>query len=242
MTIDELIAQIKTEIGDDKDKAKEFATKLDQEVKAASQPLIDKGVGKGKNEKSAELSRVTRERDDLKTELEERTAEIEDLKAKQPDRAAIEAELTGKFQKKLDAAKAEAEKHKTDLTTERRTTRLAKLHAALIKEGVDPDYARLEHRTYADRFEIGDDGTVKVLQLGSKDAYDADSDETAIAALASDIRKSITNPKWIVTNVDSGGGASGREGGGSAYDPAAEGKKRGEQQRATKEKNSLAFR
>jgi hypothetical protein len=219
MTLDEILVAIGAFIADDKTKAKEVAKALRAHAQCAplAQELVNYGAGKKKTELDVEIAKLTRERDEANTERDEVKTSLEELKAKTPDVAAIEGKLKDQHAKKIkekdDLIAEQGRTLKGALSRVQRERFVSQLSAT---HKVDADYAREVLATkYADRFQAADDGKVAVLQLGSTEAYDADSEDKAIELLAADVAKAVP-ARFVLTNADRGGGSGGGSGGGGA--------------------------
>lgn len=209
MTLEEILAALKAEIGDDKEKAKAAAESMRGTVPIVAQVLIDAGAGRKGGELARQITRLEQERDNAIAERDEATTALEELKTKTPNAAEIEAGVKARYEKKLKDAQDENAQLKGDLTSERKGTTLGRLRRRLEQEHrVDPEWTEtaLDSR-YGNRIEIGADGAKKILQLDGTEAYDGSEDE-AIEKLASDIAKKVPE-RWITTNADSGGGVGG---------------------------------
>lgn len=219
-TLDEILAALAAEVGDDKAKAKEIAKALRAKVGPLAQVLIDVGAGKKKGEVDKDIERITKERDDAIGERDELTTELEELKKKTPNTQEIEAGVTKRFEKKIAEKDAKIAELSGSLTGERRATRMTRLARRLESEHrIDPEWTETAlDAKYSDRLVFGEDGTAKVLQLGGTEAYDAESEDAAIEKLAADIAKKVPE-RFVLTGADSGGGVgngTGNRGGSSA--------------------------
>jgi hypothetical protein len=249
MELPEILAAISTHVAGDKTKAKEVVDALrgNDGTKIVAQQLIDIGQGG----KSGELQpKITKLESDLRTANETiaaREADIENLKnSKSPDRKAIEEELRGDFQKKIDAEKKARAKAESDAKALRK--KVAK--DAFVGELTQPDEAgtyvekewaqRVVAAEFDDRFDEAEDGTQRVLQIGSSLPYDGKL-EDQIKALAKEARKGVPT-RYQLTGADRGSGLSGNSGSGSggSYDPVKAGIEMGKAEKGEKEKN-LAF-
>jgi hypothetical protein len=172
-------------------------------VKAFRSKVFAAGKKEGAGSNTDAAGKLTEAQERI-TELE---AEIADVRAKVPDAAAIEA----KWQKKLDAEKARADAATTSLRDNQRQLALAEFTAALTApqdDGtqVDPEWvADVVEKRWGDRIVVGDDGALRVLQLGDVTTYDAPDPRAAIKLLAADARKAVP-PRYVLANADTGAG------------------------------------
>lgn len=239
MTLDEILAALAEHVGDDKAKGDEAAKAIREKVKLVSQPLINVGSALKKEETKKEIADLKATVETLTQELDETKATLETTNATKPDVQKLEADLTAKWQKKVDDLKKQLAGKDESLKGALRRGSIKALTAELIKAGIDPEYAKeVLAAKHAGAIEIGDDGSITVKGL---DGIALDGDEDAkVAALAADVRKQVA-PKWVLTNADSGGGVGSGGRSGSTYDPVKVGTEMGQQERAKASDNKLAF-
>jgi hypothetical protein len=241
MTLAEIIAALKAEVGDDSGKIKEAAKLLRDDVKDVAQKLINVGAGQKSGDADKKIAAAEKERDEWKEKAETTEQEFAEFKSKTPDVATVEARERAKWEQKVkakdDELKAAREQFKGAVGKGGR----AKFTRELIALGVDPEYAEsVAAAKYGDRLNPKDDGVLAVYQLGETTEYDAPDEDAKIKALAADVRK-LVSPKFINTNADSGGGANNR-GSGTTYDAAKVGTEMGKAEREQVARTSnLAF-
>jgi len=225
MTLDEILVAIAAFVGGDPDKAKEVAKKMREhaDTRDVAQELVQYGAGKKKGQLDGDIATLTRQLETTKQELEELQTAFDDFKAKTPDVAKVEQELTAKHTRKLQ--EKDAQLAAKDQTLKGALTRGARERLVTLlstEHKVDPEYAReVMASKYADRFVVGDDGRISVLQPGSTDSYDADTDDAAVALLAAQVAKTAP-AKFVNTNADRGAGSRSGQGGGSTQKTAEE--------------------
>lgn len=213
MTDQELFDAINERVGEDRDKAKEFARAFRSACKPVAQSLINIGGSQKKGDIDALNSRVKQ----LEDEAEQKDAEIQELRAKTPDAQA----LTEKYEKKL--AEARDAKKAAEESSRSLRKQVAKDKAlALIKRRdgqgftVDDLWAdKVVAADIDDRIVVKDDGSIDVLELGQTTSYDGDTVDAKLAALARDARKAVPS-QYLISNADAGAGIRGSNGGGAA--------------------------
>lgn len=215
-TLDELLTGLREHVAGDADKAKELANRLHADLSPVAQVLIDKGAGKGKGEVAGKLKAAEAERDEARRERDELRAEFDDFKTKTPDAKTLEERVEAKWKPKVTRAEQERDAAKGTLAQKLRDLAVKDFVAAL-KPGVEvhDEYANeVLAAKYADRFQVSEDGTVRVLQPGKADAYDPADGQSAVSLLAADVRKTV--PSWaVLSNAESGGGITNGGGGGA---------------------------
>ena len=216
MELSEILKELAAYVGDDKAKAKEVREAMrasDGGSKLVAQSLIDVGQGGKAAELQGKITKLEGELATATESLAERDTEIETLKAKVPDAAKIEADLKEKHQKKLDDLKGQLKAKDETLRGALKRGSLAKLVSQLsTKHGVDPEYAQeVLAAKYGANVDVQDDGSVVVKGLDGLPIDGATEDER-IAALAGEVRKGV-NPRYVLTNADSGAGVRGGNGG-----------------------------
>lgn len=143
-------------------------------------------------------------------------------------RSAAEDKLTEATRSQPDVAKLRAdheavildlkERHKAELKAlkdaakdRERSAALKSLELALVAAGVDPDYAevQVQKESIRNRIDVADDGTVTFRQLDKDTPYSGKDATENTKLLAADIRKSISNPKFLAAAGDAGSGTTG---------------------------------
>lgn len=218
MPLDDLLVALGALVSADPKKAKEIATAMrgHADTAAIAQELVNFGAGKKKSEMDADVARLTRTVSDLTAEKEAVEAELAELKAKQPDLAALEQRLTAKHTAALRAKdEVIAEKDRTLKGALIARAREKFISALVSAHRVDPEYAReVAAAKHSDRFKANDDGSMSVLQLGSSETIDADTEDAAITTLAAAVSKHIP-ARYVLSGTDSGGGTRSGQGGGN---------------------------
>lgn len=242
MTEDEILAAIGEHVGDDKGKAEAFAKKLRETHRHVAQPLINAGSALKKEEAKADIKKLTEERDAAVTERDEATQALAAANATKPDVAKIEADLTAKWSKKVDDLKKQLTQKDESFRGALKRGSLAKFTAELVKAGVDPDYAKeVLAAKYGGNVDVQDDGSVVVKGLDGI-PFDGADEDARVSAFAAEIRKGV-NPRYVLTNADSGAGVRSGGGGGSGYDAQKVGEEMGKQEKAATAANAgLAFK
>lgn len=239
MTLDEILAALAEHVGDDKAKGSEAANAIREKVKPVAQHLINVGGALKKEEAKGQIAELKASVETLTQERDEATEALTAANATKPDVVKLEADLTTKWQKKVDDLKKQLGAKDESFKTALRRGSLAKLTAELVKAGVDPDYAKeVMAAKYGGQFEVKDDGSV-VVKNGDGLEYDGDED-AKVGAFAADLRK-IVPPKFINTNADTGAGVGSGRQGGSGYDAAKVGTEMGKREKEQATSNKLAF-
>jgi hypothetical protein len=219
MDLPEIITALNAYVASDKAKAKEVAKALRSDARDVAQALINVGAGQKAGEIGSKVDELQQQVTDLTGQLEAKETELTDLKAKTPDAAVLEESAKKKWEPKVKAATERAE------TAEQRARSLVKEVAkgkfrALLKQPneqglkVDDGWAdRVVAAEFDDRFKVNDDHSLTILQPGETTAYDGDTEDERIAALAKDARKSVPSA-YLVSNADGGSGV--RNGGGGS--------------------------
>lgn len=191
-----------------------FATAFQNDAGAVVKSVRSKVFAAGKTEGSSAGKAATSELATAKERVTELETELAEVKAKQPDAAAIEKRVRDQLQPKLDTAVRERDEARGTLRERDKTlTQQAFLQelSAAQEDGtrVNPAYLRVAKVDYADRFQVGEDGRVRVLQIGSEVAYDAADAAEAAKLLARDARKQVP-ADFIVSGADGGAGSANR--------------------------------
>jgi hypothetical protein len=253
MELKELIAGIATYVAGDRAKAKEVVDELraTEGTKPVAQQLVDIGQGGKAGELQPKLTKLENDLKEARETIAAKDASIEDLKnSKAPDRKAIEQELRTEFQKKLDGEKKLREEAQANSKALRKKVAVDAFVGLLMKPddqgvSVEEGWARqVVAREFDDRFDEAEDGTQRVLQIGSTLPYDGKHEEQ-IAALAKEARKKVATT-YLRTSTDRGSGLSGGGTGGSGgnYDPVKAGTEMGKVEKADTSvgEKSLAFK
>lgn len=182
------------------------------------QTIFDKGHATATAQRTPELqaaetakTEAERQRD---TEKQRADAAEQKLQAAQPERAKIDAD----WQKQLDDTKSghktEIAKLRTEVSNERlaraKADLKARLTAASDKYGmqvVDADKAEVlvEKPDTLKRFRFASDGSLEILQAGKEIPLQVGEGQAAIDLLAQEIKGTV-EPKFLVSNADSGTG------------------------------------
>lgn len=209
MTLDEILAALKAEVGDDAAKAKTVANQIHAALPSVGQALINKGAGIGKGEREGEVTQLKADLAVAKSELEEAQTELVELQKKTPDVAAMKQEHADKIRTLKAAHAVEINDGKAKRHAALKRADVAQLEKELIDVGVKPRMAKiLAAKEYEDRFRYTDDDTREVLQLGATTAYTPADGQDAIKLLAADAKKTL-DPDDLLTNAESGAGQVG---------------------------------
>lgn len=149
--------------------------------------------------------------------------ELAEVKAKTPDAAAIETRVRAQLQPKLEKAERERDDERSKRLTGDADRVFGDVLGALrtkddaglkLKEGWTP----LVQAAYRDRVRPAEDGSIRVLQLGSEIAYEAATPADAARLLAADVRKQFAQqyPDSIESSATGGGGRTAGGHGGAA--------------------------
>lgn len=212
MELSELVAELA------KHEVKDVSDALQSSAHGHYQAIYQRGFSTAHAEAKTKLE----EKDALlEAEREKVTAadsELVKLREKAPDAEAVRTQYEEKLQAK-EREKTEAIEAANQRVTEVHGARFdAELAAALIATGVEPDYAReVLVPKYRGRRKVENDGTVKVY--GDDEATPLDAKNGELPRVFAETIKTSVDPKWLVSNADKGGGATGgRSGGGSQWD------------------------
>jgi hypothetical protein len=213
--LDELLGDIAAYAGDDKDKARAFALKLiDTEgTKAIGEVLLKKGLGKRTAEASEKVTELSDALKAAKDELAEKDKQIKELEGKEPNWQRRLEDNDRKWQQKLDAAEAKVTEERTTSLTDKVGIERQKFNAALRigqAGGVTQEVGVYLPANFADRF-VPDAATrtVKVLEIGEKDAYYDPSEGEPAEQLARDVIAKLAPGSRIMGDPDNGGGTQG---------------------------------
>jgi hypothetical protein len=192
----------------------------------------DRGHAAGTGKKGAEATALQTRVETAERERDEAKAALETLKGKAPDGEKLKAEYTTELQKAQEKFTAKEAALKATLKSTRLAWAKADLRASLVSDfKVDKDYAAVlvEKPEVIDRITHTDDGTLEVLQRGKQIPFAPGDGQTSIGLLAAELREGV-NPKFIVSDADSGAGAG--NGNGAGGPKGFDFKKHGEKKKA----------
>lgn len=216
---------------------KAFETK---DSKWAVDEPVDTAALKAEGQRAIEAERAKAEAEEKARKKAEK--ELADLKRAQ------DAKDKGISEDELKKIRDDEEKARKPILDENEQLK-AENRKLKLNDGVKSLW--LKHGGMEGREEDAMDALLKRAELGDKgNIVLKASDGTATVITKPEDAKAFfdsfkTEKPWYFRGADgSGSGADGGSGGGggSAYDPAAAGKKAAEQQKATREKNELAFK
>lgn len=220
--------------------ADDLADALHETIPAAHQEVFDRGYKKRDATAGTEIRKIEKT---LAAEQAERAKLEERLKESDPEKIHAKyrdeiASLTTQHEAALKAEREAriGEKRGGDLSGLR--ARLAgKLKPMALK-------AVLNDPEVQSRLQYGEDGSRRVLQLGKDIDYAPPAGTDALDLLATALidRVRSEDPSEVLSAADGGAGAGNGGSGGGGYDPAAEGRKMAEAQKAGQGDQSLAFR
>jgi len=213
--LDELLGEIAEYAGDDKDKARAFALKLlDTEgTKAIGDVLLKKGLGKRTAEASERVTELETALKAARDDIAEKAAQIKELEGKEPNWQRRLEDNDRKWQAKVDAAESKVNEERNTSLADKVGIERAKFNAALRigqAGGVTQEVGVFLPANFADRF-VPDPAsrTVKVLEIGEKDAYYDPAEGEPAEQLARDVIAKLAPGSRIVGEPEGGGGTQG---------------------------------
>lgn len=214
-TLDELLEGLAGYAGDSKDKKREVALKLldNEATKEIGEVLLKKGLGKRTAEATGQVAELQTELKAAKDELAEARTQIKELEAKEPNWERRIQDEAKKWQGKLDAAAAQVSEERRSGLQEKRGTERQKFVAALRigqEGGVEEGYGALLPAQYDAQFVPDEESrTVKVREIGEKDAFYDPAEGEPAEQLARDVLAKVPPKYRIMGDPNPGGGTQG---------------------------------
>lgn len=213
--LDELLGSLAEYVGDSKDKAREVGLKLidTDGTKAIGEVLLKKGLGKRTAEASEKVTELEVALKAAKDDLAEKAQQIKELEGKEPNWQRRLEDNDRKWQQKLDAAESKVTEERSISLTDKVGIERSKFMAALRvgqAGGVTQEVGVYLPANFADRF-VPDAATrtVKVLEIGERDAYYDPADGEPAEQLARDVIAKLAPGSRIMGDPDNGGGTQG---------------------------------
>ncbi|MBA2627581.1 MAG: hypothetical protein H0U85_06180 [Gemmatimonadales bacterium] len=170
-------------VADDKDKTrtKELAQALlkKEETNGVAQTLVTRGRARGTQAEGAKVTELEADLQRAKDEMAEMKQENAELRSKEPNWQRRIEEVERKTAEKIKAAEERANVERAARMADRIDTARQRFISA-VSPNVRESYRReVLPVGFADRFVAGDDGTVKVLELGKTTPYDPEDGDPA---------------------------------------------------------------
>lgn len=213
MTIEELVKALGEVTAEDREKLV-IAIQGDTATHPIFQAVFDKGHGeatrKGTQEKESLNTRISA----LEAEGTAKDERITALGEKNPDVAKIEEKYQTRITEieeahKVEKANLQSQNQTLVLSTHRKT-----LATALIRLGVDPDYADFKADN-TDRLQLSDKGTLDVMREGLEIPYAPVEGKSTIDLLANDMLSGVKDI-FRTSNADRGSNMGGDDATGGA--------------------------
>lgn len=214
--LDELLTPLVEYMGESKDKAREIALKMldSDDTKPIAEVLLKKGLGKRTAEASGRAAELEEENKRLKDEMAERDRTIAELQSKEPNWQRRLEDNDRKWQTKLEAAEAKVTEERAVSLADKLNIEREKFKQALRigqAGGVDELVGRYLPAEYRDQFVPDPETrTVKVREIGEKDAFYDPAEGDPAEQLARDVISKLDPKARIVGDPEPGGGENGR--------------------------------
>ena len=213
MDIDKILDEIAAANVD----AAAFGKKLREKAHGLYQVIYNEGHAAAEKTSADKLAAAETAKTEAVTAKEKAEADLKVAEQKNPDLEQVRREHQEELTKLQQAETAKREAIEKRLRDTRTAQTRAQIKAALVKAGVDEDYADVQLLKNAERIQHDDDGNATVLQSGLTIPYgNVPEGKTHLDLLADEIVKA-TPPKFVGADVRGGSGAqqSGAAGGGS---------------------------